>query len=64
MKNLLLKNWNLWRVTRLLLSLVFIVNGVVKADYILLTGGVFLFGHAMLNACVTCAGGSCEIPKK
>lgn len=63
-KQLLLKNWTLWRVTRLLLSFVFIINGIIKADYVLVTGGVFLFGHAILNVCSTCAGGNCEIPEK
>ena len=64
MKEVLLKNWTLWRITRLVLAIIFIVNGILKGDYILVTGGVFLFGHAVLNACATCAGGSCEIPKK
>lgn len=64
MKELLLKNWTLWRATRLVLAIIFIVNGILKADYILLTGGIFLFGHAILNACAACAGGNCEIPKK
>lgn len=64
MKELLLKNWTLWRATRLILSLVFIINGIVKADTILLVGGSFLLMHAILNTCVSCAGGSCEIPKK
>lgn len=64
MKQLLLSNWNLWRVVRLILSIVFIIEGFIKADNILLVGGVFLFAHAILNACATCVGGSCEIPKK
>lgn len=64
MKELLLKNWTLWRIARLVLAIVFIVNGIIKADTILLVGGGFLFMHALLNACVSCAGGSCEIPKK
>ncbi len=59
-KQRLLSNWTLWRITRLVLSLVFIVNGIVKLDYILLIGGVFLLGHALINACV---GGNCEIPQ-
>ena len=63
MKQRLLTNWNLWRIVRLVLSIFFIVNGVLKGDYILLLSGVFLFVHALLNACVTCADGSCEIPQ-
>lgn len=64
MKELLLKNWTLWRIVRLVLAVVFIVNGIIKADTILLVGGGFLLMHALLNACVSCAEGSCEIPKK
>lgn len=64
MKARILSNWNLWRITRLILSLIFILNGLIKADYILLTGGVFLLIHALFNACVTCVNNNCEIPKK
>ena len=59
----LLSNWNLWRITRLVLSIVFIVSGIINLDYILLASGVFLLGHALLNACLTCVGGNCEIPQ-
>lgn len=62
-KKRLLLNWTLWRITRLVLSLVFIVNGIIKLDYILLIGGIFLLGHALINACATCVGGNCEIPQ-
>jgi len=64
MKNIkarLLSNWSLWRITRLVLSIVFVVNGIINLDYILLASGVFLLGHALLNACLTCVGGNCEI---
>lgn len=60
----LLSNWSLWRVTRLVLSIVFIVYGIFNLDYILLASGVFLLGHALLNACLTCVGENCEIPQK
>ena len=63
-KQRLLTNWSLWRITRLVLSIVFIVNGIINWDYILLTSGVFLLGHALLNACLTCVSGNCEIPQK
>ncbi len=63
MRQRLLTNWNLWRITRLVLSIVFITNGIIKADYILLTGGIFLLIHALLNECVACIGGNCEIPQ-
>lgn len=64
MKERLLTNWTLWRITRFILSLIFIINGVIKVDYILILGGVFLLGHALVNSCATCAGGNCEIPQK
>lgn len=64
MKQRLLTNWTLWRITRLVLSLVFIINGAIKTDYILLTGGVFLLIHALVNSCATCASGNCEISQK
>ncbi len=63
-KQRLLTNWSLWRITRLVLSIVFIVNGIINLDYILLVSGVFLLGHALLNACLTCVGENCEIPQK
>lgn len=36
----------------------------MKSDYFLLTGGVFLLLHALVNSCAACANGNCEIPKK
>lgn len=64
MKQRLLSNWNTWRIIRLALSIVFIVSGFINSDWILLFSGGFLMVHALLNACVTCVGGNCEIPKK
>lgn len=64
MKQRLLTNWTLWRITRFVLSLVFIINGALNTDYILLTGGVFLLIHALVNSCAMCASGNCEIPQK
>lgn len=64
MKQRLLSNWNTWRIIRLSLSIVFIVSGFINSDWILLFSGAFLLVHALLNACVTCVGGNCEIPKK
>lgn len=64
LKNLILKNWTLWRVIRMVLAFVFIINGALKSDTILITGGVFLFFHALLNTCAACSDGNCEIPQK
>ena len=63
MKERLLTNWTLWRITRLVLSFIFIINGEMKSDYFLLTGGVFLLLHALVNSCAACANGNCEIPQ-
>ena len=63
-KSKLMTPWNLWRIIRAVLSIIFIVNGIIKADYILLFGGVFLLIHAVMNACVAYADGNCEIPQK
>lgn len=46
---------------RLILSLVFIGVGLWRSDFILALSGGFLFFHALLNACGTCVGGSCNI---
>jgi hypothetical protein len=64
MKELLLTNWTTWRILRIVLSIVFITIGIIKADYILLAAGVFLMIQAIANTCVTCVGGNCEVPKK
>ena len=50
LKARLLANWNLWRITRLVLSIVFIVSGIINLDYILILAGVFLLGQAIFNA--------------
>lgn len=60
----LLSNWNLWRITRLVLSIVFVISGIIAIDYILILAGVFLLVQAVFNTCVTCVSGNCEIPQK
>lgn len=62
-KERLTTNWSLWRITRFVLSIIFIINGAMKTDYILLAGGVFLLIHALVNSCAACASGNCEIPQ-
>jgi hypothetical protein len=64
LKARLLSNWTLWRITRLVLSIVFIVSGIINLDYVLILAGVFLLGQAIINTCVTCVSGNCEIPQK
>ena len=60
----LLYNWSLWRIIRLVLSVLFIISGIIAIDYILILAGVFLLGQAVINTCVTCVSGKCEIPQK
>jgi len=60
----LLSNWSLWRIIRLVLSVLFITSGIIAIDYILILAGAFLLGQAVLNTCVTCVSGNCEIPQK
>lgn len=62
-KQRLSTNWNLWRIIRLVLSILFIVNGIITIDYILILAGLFLLGQTILNTCVTCVSDNCEIPK-
>jgi hypothetical protein len=59
-----LKNWTLWRATRMGLGITFAVAGGLTSDYILLAAGVFLIGHALINSCEVCDTGNCELPKK
>lgn len=65
MKEAVLKNWNAWRIIRLALSVIFVIAGIVNADYFLVAGGIFVMFQAVFNTgcCATgnCANGSCEI---
>lgn len=63
-KQRLSTHWSLWRIIRLVLSVLFIVNGIIVLDYILILAGLFLLGQAVLNTCVTCVSGNCGIPQK
>lgn len=65
MKDNILKNWNAWRIIRLILSIVFFVAGITNADYFLVAGGIFILFQAVFNTgcCATgnCSDGSCEV---
>jgi hypothetical protein len=63
-KQRLSTHWSLWRIIRLVLSVVFIVSGIIALDYILILAGLFLLVQAVINTCVTCVSGDCEIPQK
>lgn len=59
-----LKNWNLWRVTRIALGLLFIVKGFLITDYSLMAAGIFLAVHALINYCQRCGSQVCELSKE
>lgn len=61
MKNLLLKNWTLWRITRMAFAILFIAVGLQRGDTYLALGGGFLFFHALLSRCEACVGGACDV---
>lgn len=65
MKELILNNWNAWRIIRMVLSIVFIVAGFMNLDYFLVAGGGFIFFQALFNtgccAAGNCSDGSCEV---
>lgn len=65
MKEMIFKNWNAWRVIRLVLSIIFVVAGFMNADYFLVAGGVFILFQSVFNTgcCATgnCSDGSCEV---
>lgn len=64
MKKINLGTWNLWRSTRLILGILFLVAGFIQADYILAAAGVFLIVHAWINSCAACVTDTCETPKQ
>lgn len=61
MKQLLMTNWNWWRIARMLFAILFVVMGLLRADTILALGGGFLIFHALFSPCSNCVGGSCDI---
>lgn len=63
-KQRLLKNWTPWRILRVVLAVLFFTIGIIKLDYMLIAAGAFLLIQAIVNTCVSCIGGNCEIPQK
>lgn len=55
-----MSNWNAWRLIRLILSLVFVVYGIIQTDYYLIAGGIFIMYQAVFNT-GCCANGNCEV---
>jgi hypothetical protein len=61
MKELILTNWNLWRIVRLVLGVLFVVAGIVNTDYLLAAGGGFVLFQAIFNAGCCSTGGNCSV---
>lgn len=65
MKETILKNWNVWRIIRLILSIVVVIAGITNADNFLVAGGVFILFQSVFNTgcCATgnCSDDSCEV---
>ncbi|HQQ94074.1 MAG TPA: hypothetical protein PLQ93_05935 [Bacteroidia bacterium] len=59
MKSVLLQGWTTWRFVKLSLGAVFTIAGLMRSDYILAAGGLYLFAMSLFNR--GCAGGQCGI---
>ncbi len=67
MKDLILKDWNWIRITRLLFALYLIFKAIITAETIYYIIGGFLLYQAIFNIkCIagTCNNNSCQTPKK
>ena len=63
MKDIILNDWNIVRIIRLILALVIVVNSIQHKDWLFLALGAYFLYLAVFNIkCSTCANGNCEIP--
>jgi hypothetical protein len=60
MLNILTSNWNFFRIIRLILGLIILIQGIVVFDTISIIMGVVFTGLALFSA--GCAGGACYVP--
>lgn len=60
MKEIIFTGWNVWRIIRLILAIIFLVAGFWQTDYFLAAGGGFVFMQALFNA-GCCTGGHCGV---
>jgi hypothetical protein len=60
MLNTLTSNWNFFRIIRLILGLIILIQGIVILDTISILLGVVFIGLALFSA--GCAGGACYTP--
>ena len=66
MKALLLNDWSFFRVLRVVIGGILMIDGVATGMTIsVIIGGIFLYqGIFNLSCGGACSGGSCEIPPK
>jgi hypothetical protein len=53
-KSILRDNWTVWRIVKLVLSMMFLVGAVHQFDYILGAGAIYLFINSIFNTCKIC----------
>lgn len=54
MKSILRDNWTVWRIVKLVLSIMFLVGALQQVDYILGAGAIYLLINSIFNTCKTC----------
>jgi len=63
MKEVILNDWNIVRIIRLVLALVIVVNSIQYKDWLFFALGTYFLYLAVFNVkCGACANGSCDIP--
>ncbi len=66
MKTLLLNDWSFFRVLRVVIGGIIMIDGIATGMALsVIIGGIFLYqGIFNLSCGGACAGGNCEIPQK
>ena len=63
MKRIILTNWNIMRILRLIFGVVALVQGIMQSESLLMVAGVFILSTAIFN--VGCCGAAgCSVPQK
>lgn len=65
-KSLLLNDWSFFRVLRVVIGSIIMIDGIANATGLtMIIGGIFLYqGIFNLSCGGACAGGNCQIPEK
>jgi hypothetical protein len=64
MRELLLTDWSFFRVIRVVIGSVIMIDGIQTGFWLsVIIGGIFLYQGVFNVACGACVGGSCEIPE-